>query len=160
MNKKLLDFSEGLYIAKPRKEVVCSFSGEIIPAGCDTILIQKFPYNPTADSLDHRDPRPVWIDLDHREELEETLSSFDFESKEPREEIAGDILFVNCSGSYTYCPICENHITHGSESLSIHNYTEESAPTVAWIHKECIPFLCGGLGDMGDYYSEILAAQI
>lgn len=160
MRKDLLEFTDGLRIAKTRSWVTCAYSGDKIPQGDHGILVRSKKYSESDESVTD-ESFPVWISLDYRDELETTLDEFEFDSKKPPEDISpkGDIRYSISQGKTNACAICQTQMNYNEHGVLFSNRTGSYGNT-SWVHVRCIPTLCAGLGDSEEYNTEVITAQL
>lgn len=157
MKEDLLDTTEGIRIAKTRTSCECAYSGDEIPQGEHGLLFRM------QDSRDGKDKTySTWVSIKKRTELEHALSDFDFEDNEPREDISpsGSISYSKVKGKTISCLACEDSMEKGEEGVAFVNYTNRHRTRTAWCHVDCVPVVCGALGNVDDYAMDIVVQTI
>lgn len=157
MREDLLENTEGVRIAKTRADCECAYSGDTIPQGKHGLLFRM------KDSRDGEDKvYSTWVSIKKRTELEESLSGFDFEGADPRQEISpkGAIAYSKVKGETISCLACGDSMEKGEEGVSFVNYTNRHRSSTAWCHVGCVSLVCGALGRVDDYATDIVVQTI
>lgn len=161
MREDLLEHTDGLRIATTRSDTICAYSGDTIPSGTDALLIRAYNYNTSKNELTNKS-YAVWVKLKHQDDLREDLDSFNFRSSTPREDISptGFIGYSTSKGHTHSCPICKERVPKGEDAVVFRNRSSPDREQTVWCHTKCVPMMCGGLGNIEDYTTKIVSANI
>lgn len=157
MREDLLRTTDGMRIAKTRTDCTCAYDSSTIDQGEHGLL---FRMEDSRDDVD--EVYSTWVSLDKRTQLEQDLANFDFENVEPREEISpsGSISYSKVKGKTISCLACGDSMSKGEEGVAFVNHTNRHRSSTAWCHVDCVSTVCGGLGNVNEYSTDIVAQRI